>query len=872
MPLAPGSRLGPYELIAQIGEGGMGVVYRAKDTRLGREVAVKVLPKAFAEDADRLRRFEQEARAVGRLNHPNIMAVHDTGTHEGIPYLVMELLEGETLRERMAGKAVAPKRAVEICLQIAHGLAAAHAQGLIHRDLKPENIFITREGRVKILDFGLAKTTKPQEREEATEALMFPAEARQPGTAVGTLVGTVGYMSPEQVKGDVLDARSDLFCLGVILWEMLGGRHPFHGTSAVETMHAILKDDPPELGPELKLSPLVERVVHTCLAKDPASRFHSAHDLAFALEASTFSGSGSFSNLTTVPRERLSRRARFQVLAAGGLLAALAALAAFSGPSAPAFPAFKRITFAPGLVDSAFFSADGRSLFFCARFQGEKSEIFVRSPENPESRPLNAQGVALVAVSAGNDLAVLRDSTTFRDGRGILARMPGGGGSSRDLLENVLEASWDSEGQTLATLSTDQGFDCRLEYPAGKVLYTSAGTLKLLRMSHPGDRLALVEGTGALTNVLVLDAKGKPQILMSKGGDAFAATITGLAWHPGGKDLWVSEYQDDQTVFWSLDPKGKRRMVWRGQGLVQLLDIAADGRALVAVQRTRRGVLFQRAGQAMPRDLSILDGTQALAFLPDGKTLLVYESPSIDGGTAQDLTYLRDTDGSPAVRLSKGYPRSISADGKYVGMAVPWDTPDDAPSGLTFIPTGAGFPVTVALPRGMVGADDGLLFAGGRKVLFAGMEKGKAWQFYVTDRQGSAPRSFTPNGVRAPRPLILSPDEAWMIGQTTVRGTYVRYALDGSGPKPIPGLLPGELPTAWTREGIYATSPTPDLPVQVFRLDPATGRRQTVATFMPPDTAGYLATLSVRLNAAANAFAYTYDRKTSDLFLVEGLR
>src|SRR4030095_10578703 len=260
------------------GAGGMGEVYRAKDPRLGRDVAIKVLPPAFSSDADRLKRFEQEARAAGVLNHPNITAVHDLGTHDGAPYVVHELLEGETLRSELASGRFSPRKAIDYAVQIAQGLAAAHEKGIVHRDLKPENVFVTKEGRVKILDFGLAKLTQV---EGASNATNIPT-ATEPGVVMGTL----GYMSPEQIKAKPADARSDIFALRAILYEMLSGQRAFRGDSAGETMAAILKEDPPDLSvTNQKISPGLDRIVRHCLEKNPERRFQSASDIAFDLEA-----------------------------------------------------------------------------------------------------------------------------------------------------------------------------------------------------------------------------------------------------------------------------------------------------------------------------------------------------------------------------------------------------------------------------------------------------------------------------------------------------------------------------------------------------------------------------------------------------------
>src|SRR2546425_5742183 len=306
MMIAPGTKLGPYEILAPLGAGGMGEVYRARDTKLGRDVAIKLLPSSFSGDSDRLHRFEQEACAAGALNHPNILVIHHIDTHEGAPYIVSELLEGETLRQRMGGTALAQRRAIDYALQVAHGLGAAHEKGIVHRDLKPDNVFITKDGRVKILDFGIAKLTQPDGSLSQTEI-----PTRRVDTEPGVVMGTVGYMSPEQVKGRPVDHRSDIFSFGAILYEMLSGRRAFHGESAAETMSAILKEDPPDLSStNQNISPALERLVNHCLEKSPESRFHSASDLAFALEA--ISGASPVSSQTMTAMTALSSRERIR--------------------------------------------------------------------------------------------------------------------------------------------------------------------------------------------------------------------------------------------------------------------------------------------------------------------------------------------------------------------------------------------------------------------------------------------------------------------------------------------------------------------------------------------------------------------------------
>jgi serine/threonine protein kinase len=887
MPLHSGTQLGPYEILEQIGAGGMGLVYKARDQRLDRDVAIKILPRDFAEDSERLRRFEQEVRTTGNLNHPNILAVYDTGTHEGEPYFVMELLVGETLRDRLVSKALSPRKALEIAIQVAQGLAAAHEKGIVHRDLKPDNLFLLRDGRVKILDFGLAKPApeaSPLSTSDSTRALEMPPEVRSSGksvhTAVGIVVGTMGYMSPEQVRGERVDGRSDLFCLGVILWEMLTGRPLFSGNSAVEVMYAILREDPPELDSGSRLPPMLQKIVQRCLAKDPVGRFQSAQDLAFALDAAMGSSMASNPGLELPAPKPAPRPSKRRWIAAG-----IAALLLLGGgawalgrwiPRAPAPPSFQRLTFSPGLVDAARFSADGRSIYFSARFQGRPPELFVRSPESPEPRPIEAQGAQLLDVSSTNRLAVLKALQPSRSDffRGLLAEMPGGGGPCRDIQEDVLEAAWDPEGEAYAILASDPGYSTRLEFPIGTPLYsTSVGVLKCLRVSRGDLRIALIEGTGTASVVAVFTPSGQRRVLFQKNLDLFATTLTGLAWHPGGQELWLSELQGSQTVFWALSMKGRQRLVWRGPGDVRLLDIAPNGQVLAADRTTRLGVLVQKTGETTVKDLSIQSGTQAVGFSPDGASLLLLESPSEDGGTDQDLAYLRSLDGSPAVRLGQGIPRSFSTDGRYVSMGLE----ESAPSGslsLVFTPVGAGRPLKIPVGSEFEGWDDGLLFDNGKKLIFAGLPKGQDWQFYCMELPGGKPKAFTPVGIRAPRPLLLSPDGRFMIGSTTTRGQYARYPVAGGDPQPIRGLQPRETPIAWSADGrsILVTGPQDALPVRIHSLDPVSGQRRLVHTFMPPDPAGYLGTCGVRARPDGGAFAFTYDRRLSDLYLVEGLK
>ena len=394
MSIAAATRLGPYEITAPLGAGGMGEVYRARDTRLGRDVAVKVLPSSYADDKERLQRFEQEACAAGALNHPNILSIYDVGTHNGSPYVISELLEGVTLRERLNGTVLPSRKAIDYGSQVAHGLAAAHEKGIVHRDLKPENIFITKDGRLKILDFGLAKLTGAAD----TDLSQTSIPTRRVDTDPGKVMGTVGYMSPEQVKGRTVDHHSDIFSFGAILYEMLSGRRAFHGESAAETMSAILKEDPPELSDTNKtISPALTRLVNRCLEKNPAERFHSASDLAFAIDA--LSGATGVSDQTiAIGPQPLLRLRKFLPWIVAGVFALIAIVmlpfAISSLRRTPARPNIVRSAILP--PENANFTAlntfavspDGLKLVFVARMAGGETMLWLRQLDSLTSQPL----------------------------------------------------------------------------------------------------------------------------------------------------------------------------------------------------------------------------------------------------------------------------------------------------------------------------------------------------------------------------------------------------------------------------------------------------------------------------------------------------
>jgi len=522
MTLTSGTKLGPYEIESLVGAGGMGEVYRAHDARLNRTVAIKILPSSFSADRDRLQRFAQEARAAAALNHPNILSIFDIGEQGGAPYVVSELLEGETLRARLKNGSLPIRRVIDYALQVARGLAAAHEKGIVHRDLKPENLFLTNDGRVKILDFGLAKLTRPE-----TERGSGDAPTVQVATEAGVVMGTAGYMSPEQVRGKPADHRSDVFTFGAILYEMVSGKRAFHGESAADTMSAILKEETPELSETARnVPPGLERIVRHCLEKHPSQRFQSAGDLAFDLEALTEVSTSTKSGAQAAVQQADAGRTRRALATAGGAIVVAAAvlglgwwLGKSSGPTSPA--EYQQITFRTGSIGNARFTPDS-SIVYSASWEGNEDQLYTARTNDTGSRELGLKNAELLSISKNGELAI-RLNTVYYGGyarSGTLARVPLGGGTPREVLENVQDADWSANGESLAVVRyVPENHHWRLEYPIGHALLDSVNWISHPKISADGKWIAFADhenpGGDDEGSVAVVDLEGHEKKLAS---------------------------------------------------------------------------------------------------------------------------------------------------------------------------------------------------------------------------------------------------------------------------------------------------------------------------------------------------------------------
>jgi Tol biopolymer transport system component len=645
MAITSGTKLGPYEVLSAIVAGGMGEVYRARDPRLNREVAIKVLPPQLSDDRQRLQRFEQEALAAAALDHPNILVVYDIGTQDdGSPYIVSELLQGESLRERLRAGPLSLRKTVDYALQIARGLAAAHDKGIVHRDLKPENIFITRDGRVKLLDFGLAKLTQ-------AAALSDDSETRTIQSDAGTVLGTVGYMSPEQIRGKPADARSDLFAFGAVLYEMISGKRAFHGETAADTMSAILDSEPPELTETNRnVPPALERIVRHCLEKTPEERFRSAHDVAFDLETLT---SISSTQMAARGANKATRRRITVALMALTVLVGMVTYLAGKYSSAPALPPrFHRITYERGSVLSARFAADGQSVIYDAAWEGKPAHLFSTPANVPEPRALDLENAHLFAVSPSGEAALGlggRVENHLMVIGATLARSPLGGGSPREMLQDVLTADWSPNG-TLA-VAHSAGGHMRIEYPIGKVLYETSGWVSDLRFSPRGDKIAFLDHPiwpDDRGRVAVVDLAGNKKDLSAEW-----EAEDGLAWAPGGKEIWFAATSAgvDRSLF-AVTLAGKQRQVLSVPDSLRLYDIYPDGRVLLSAGHERVGMIGTTIADDKGHDLSWSGWTVVTDISPDGKWVLFDEQSEFAGPNY--TVAMRSIDGSPPLKLGDG--------------------------------------------------------------------------------------------------------------------------------------------------------------------------------------------------------------------------
>lgn len=866
MSIPLGTRLGFYEIVELAGTGGMGEVYRARDVRFGREVAIKILPSSKAADQDLLRRFEQEARSASSLNHPNIISIHDFGSWESSPYIVMEFLEGQTLKQLVATGRLNFRKILDLAVQISEGLAKAHSAGIVHRDLKMANIIVSKEGNAKIVDFGLAKLMIPP-----SDQLSGMQTREREITQTGIIVGTVPYMSPEQAAGQAVDYCSDQFSFGIILYELVAGKHPFLHPILSETLTAIIHNQP-----DFNLlngAPAPYRwIVERCLEKDSEDRYASTLDLARDL--------GSLrDHLPEISRAAVSSknvgigsRQKFLLLL---LVPALIALAYFAGSRRDSpisqqsamqnlpSPVFHRLSFQRGTVWSARFAPDGETIVYSAAWEGNPLEIFTTHSGSPESRPLGMTSADLLDVSRSGEMAISLNRRVLLGNEriGTLARVPFSGGAPREISEDVAEADWNSAGDNLA-IARVVGDGYWLENPIGNVLYKTNGWISHLRISPKGDFVAFINHRlrgDDRGSIAIVDAHKKLKILTEEW-----FSVQGLAWSPTGNEIWFTGSKDASgSILHAVSLTGNHRLVARAPGRLYLHDIFPDGRLLVSREDLRDVILALGPDQTKEQDLSWFDGSIVSGISNDGRKIVFFEG--WEGGGPNQGVYIRGTDGSPAVRLGDGRQPSLSTDENWVACVL-----EDSKSQLVLIPTAAG--QMRMLPRGsMETIQQPSWFPDGKRILFVGTEPRKGTRLYVQDIESGIQESITPEGIVPGLNHPISPDGKFIFFRHA-GGSFSTYSLENGTVTSFPEIEHNWLPIRWSSDGrsifLYSIR---NLTIDICRFDIAHRQKKPWKVITPSDKVGVLGVEGFQITPDGKYYAYHALRQLSDLYLVDPL-
>lgn len=859
MPIAVGEQVGPFVIRQPLGKGGMGEVYLALDPRLGRNVAIKILPAEAVASVERRASFVQEAKLASALNHRNIITIYDIDTAEvdgkHVDFIAMEYVHGRTLDQVIGRRGLRLTEALGYAQQIADGLSAAHRVGIIHRDLKPTNIIVNDNGEIKILDFGLAKLIESDEADAWAPTQSVPME-----TGGGTIAGTAAYMSPEQAEGQWVDERSDIFSFGAVLYEMFTGRRAFTGASKLSTLASVLHTDPAPLTQAREQLPReLERIIERCLRKDPRRRWQNVADLKIAIEE--------------VSQElELAKGARVEPTSASWTgrrimpllvwlilivvaLAAGAYVASQARAAAPR-PTFQRLTFRRGNVAGARFAPDG-TVLFSAQWASDPTRIFSLRPGRDESRPLDLPDARILSISSSGEMAILLGSPA-RGAPGTLARVPLSGGAPREILENVNDADWSPDGTNLAVSQTVRGRS-RIEYPIGNVLDETDGLPPVtLRVSPKGGLLAFFAYDNAVGDfaVTLLDTHGRKRVL-SRGWRGEG----GLAWSPDGSEVWYAGTKTGgEPALHAVTTNGVDRIVVEAPAWLVIQDISRDGRLLATVEDSRLGILGLGPGSQQERDLSWFEASRIYDISADA-SMILFEELSY-GQSRNPAIYLRKMDGSAAVRLGDGHRPALSPDGKWVACI---ETKGPRTS-LTLLPTGAGEARSIG-PPGMH-YERVEWFPDGRRILFEGSEPNRPARTFVLDVDGRNPIPLTPEGTTASR---VSPNQKYVT--MVAGGKLSLLPIQGGAPKVIATLEPGESVIQWSADSRFLFLRRLEGPasLKINRLDVATGRRQFWKELGAPDSVG-VQMGPVVMTPDSQAYAYSFQRDISTLYLARGLK
>jgi eukaryotic-like serine/threonine-protein kinase len=905
--LVAGQRIGPYEVICPIGEGGMGQVYQGMDTRLRRKIALKLLSLSCIGEAERVRRFEQEAQAASALNHPNIVTIHEIGQSNSLHFIATEFVEGETLRAAITNRRMAIGDVLDVAIQIASALQAAHENGIVHRDIKPENIMLRRDGYVKVLDFGLAKLTEHSTTESGCNV---QAELN---TDPGMVMGTPRYMSPEQARGLEVDSRTDIFSLGVIIYEMVTGRVPFEGPTPSDIIAALLKDEPQPLSDSIPEVPFeLERVVKRALSKNRDSRYQTVAELSadlhqlkesIQLNAKLGQISNAQPSLRMIGSETAAARkftstnpeASYQTrslqrpgkkkLRVGSVVAALVIIAVgiiaiasvnrrlavtWSSGQSPRTSS-RALTIRSGYITSARFAPNGKNVIYSAAFDGKPVEVFVTDAEGSESRSIGIPSAALKDISSTGEMAVLFNfELSWNEGRnGTLALVSSNGGEPKVLMERVDEATFAPDGKSLAIVRADLG-QHQLEYPAGEVLYKSAGWISYPRFSRTGDKIAFFEhplGDNS-GSVMVFDLSTKTTATLSTGWRA----LKGLAWSATGDAIWFggSKVGKKQNIN-AVSLSGQERLnIDEMASYSKVEDISAEGSLLVSHGNTHTSIVTLSDNSKSEDPGTRFAWATSADLSSDGKTLLFYEWGWESGEqVGVKSTYLRKLDGSDPIRLGEGRALALSADGNWA-LAVQ----EKSPPQLALLPTGGGQATELPNP-GFKEYHYGSWFPDGRRILFTAVEarEDAFLRSYVQNIETGVVHPLTEEGTVA---LRVSPDGKTLVALDPY-GSYYVQSVDGRKSLAlVKGLEPREEPIQWSADGraLYVRG-LGDFATKIYRVDVASGRRQLWQEIVPPNPIGLVGLEAkpggIIITPDGKVCVYTYWTTLHELLLMDRL-
>jgi Tol biopolymer transport system component len=864
MTLTSGAKLGPYEIQSPLGAGGMGEVYRAKDTRLDRTVAIKVLPSHLSSNTDLKQRFEREAKAISSLNHPRICTLHDIGHQDDIDFLVMECLEGESLAERLRKGPLSLKESLKIGIEVCEALEAAQKAGIVHRDLKPANIMLTKNG-AKLMDFGLAKPTAMGIGSSASAPLLSAAKTMSeatplsPLTSAGMVIGTIQYMAPEQIEGKEADARSDVFALGTVLYEMATGKRPFEGKSQISVASAILENDPEPMRTLKPLTPVaLERVVSSCLAKNPDERFQNAHDVRLDLEWIA----EDFPQLTAQHPAKADK-SRLKILpwavAAAVVFAAVGAI--FVARRTKLAPQYTSVTFREGTLTGARFSHDGQTIVFSGRWEGEPAQMSVARVGSPESRSMGIPAAEVAAISSSDELAIFLgcEENFFLNCGGTLATVSLAGGSPRTLAEHVAQADWHPDGKRIV-VSVASPDGPRLEFPPGHVIYQQkAGWFGHPRFSPEGNMIAFENHSIAGNDdgqVELLDMNGKHTVLFK------SSSVEGLAWSPDGKELWFAATETGgwADTIYAIRPGGKPRVVLTSPS-IRLYDISKDGLVLLSHESWRRQLIGLFPGDKSDHPYSWNDDTQPTAITTDGRLISFYESGELYAIARDYQSYYRPTDGSPAVRLGIGAP-AISPDGKWVVLG---SNQSNSKRPLQLQPLGPGEPRDLSTP-GLIAFNRVRWSDDNRQIVYEAQTDQGGWNAY---RQmiANGPPILLMSNIRDSYPA-LSPDGKMAALRKEHDGIYL-CSTDGGQAVKLKAASDEEFPIRFAEGGksLLVADPT-GRELVLTLVDLASRRRQLWKRLDSESRADQLFVATPDLKY----YAYPFPRYSSVLYTVENLR